>query len=177
MSNPLEDFVSEYGVSREKTAAPVPGGAAAFFNRYVAPVGSGFLGGMGTAAAAAAVAGVSMAATKMYNATTKLHDFKNMLKYNPDLVEHHQRDPKMFNQMYSSLRNMNPAFSKDPLVAGTYMRRMSENPLTAGGILTETVGHRGAFRTMLEDSLTAGASGAAKAYGERVKSNAGGGSP
>jgi hypothetical protein len=43
--------------------------------------------------------------------------------------------------MYSSLRRFNPAFAKDPLVAGTFLRRMSES-VVPGGVLTEALSMR-----------------------------------
>jgi hypothetical protein len=90
------------------------------------------------------------------DAATKQRDFRRMLSFNPDLQEHHERDPRMFNQMYSSLRTMNPGFAKDPLVAGTYMRRMSESPLTAGGVLTDAVGSRDKLPMLMQRATDKG---------------------
>jgi hypothetical protein len=97
--------------------------------------------GVGATAATAAVTGLGFAAQKIYDAMTKRMDFNTMLEHNPDLADHHGQNPKMFNQMFSTLRVMNPTFSKDPVVAGTYMRRMMESPLHAGGIAVEALGH------------------------------------
>lgn len=153
MSNPFDDFVSEYLPAQEKTA---------FFGTAMGELGKGVATGLGAATAAAAVAGVGMAATNVYRAATKSRDFRSMLSFNPDLQEHHDRDPRTFNQMYSSLRTMNPHFSQDPIVAGTYMRRMVENPLTAGGILTESVPARDKFVSPLSNSIDTGATVGAK---------------
>lgn len=147
MSNPFEDFVEEYLPEQEKTA---------FIGAASKELGRGVATGLGAAAAAGAIGTVGMAASKLYGAATKSRDFRAMLSFNPDLHEHHERDPRMFNQMYSSLRSMNPNFGKDPIVAGTYMRRMVENPMTAGGILTESVPAREKFRSPLSSALDTG---------------------
>jgi hypothetical protein len=154
MSNPLVDFLEEYEPATEKVAFSLGG-----FGKQVA---EGAMSGVAATAAAAALAGTSYAATQVYNAATKARDFRSMMSLNPDLHEHHQRDPRMFNQMFSSLREMNPTFSKDPLVAGTYMRRMVENPLTAGGILTESISTRDKFPGHMDKAVDTGMSAAAK---------------
>jgi hypothetical protein len=59
----------------------------------------------------------------------------------------------MFNQMYSSLRRMNPAYARDPLVAGTYMRQMLDSPLSAGGLLTQTVSTRDKFPGLMQPAV------------------------
>jgi hypothetical protein len=102
-------------------------------------VGRGVVGGGLAAAGAAAVGGAAAGASKLYDAATKAHDFRNMLEYNPDLVARHEENPKLFNQMFSTLRAFNPTFSKDPLVAGKYMREMSEDPLSAGGKVVDAL--------------------------------------
>ena len=151
MSNPFEDFVSEYGQVEEKTAGF--GSAVKGFGR---DFGSALGYGAATAAATSAIAGVGVAAKKIYDAATKTRDFKNMMSFNPDLQEHHERDPRMFNQMFTSLRTMNPAYSKDPLIAGTYMRQMVDSPLSAGGKLTDALGTRDKFRGALDRSIEEG---------------------
>lgn len=98
------------------------------------------LGRIGTQAAVVGGAGLLIgAAQKTYLAITKKRDFDAMLKHNPDLAEHQEANPQMFNQHYSSLRSMNPMFAKDPVVAGSYMRQMSMNPGTAGKVLVESL--------------------------------------
>lgn len=142
MANPLDDFLS----TRTKTAAPLP-------NKGLKKMGFGF-GGMGgkaketllhagaTGLVSAAGAGLGIAVQHLYDAATKTRDFRNMLEHNPDLHDEMQRDPKMFNQAFSTLRNMNPMFSRDPLIAGTYMRQMMDSPMTAGGKAVEALSHR-----------------------------------
>lgn len=113
--------------------------------------------GLGATAATAAVTGMGFAAQKIYDAMTKRMDFNAMLEHNPDLADHHGTNPKMFNQMFSTLRTMNPSFSKDPIVAGTYMRRMMESPMHAGGIAVEALGHgRGAPGLLTGSAMESG---------------------
>jgi hypothetical protein len=100
------------------------------------------IGAGASAAVGAGIAGVGAAAAHIHDAATKRRDFMRMMQMNPDLHDAHARDPKMFNQMYSSLRTFNPAFARDPIVAGTYLRRMAESPLVPGGILTEALSMR-----------------------------------
>ena len=155
MSNPFEDFLEEYGPAEEKTA-----GFADSAKGFGRDFGSALGFGAATAGASGVIAGIGVAAGKIYNAATKARDFRNMMSFNPDLQEHHDRDPRMFNQMFTSLRNMNPSYSKDPLVAGTYMRQMVESPLTAGGKLTDAIGNRDAFRSPFSKAVEEGMSGA-----------------
>lgn len=166
MSNPFEDFLEEYGPVEEKTAGFVD--SAKGFGR---DFGSALGFGAATAGASAVIGSLGIAANKIYGAATKARDFKNMMSFNPDLQEHHDRDPRLFNQMFTSLRNMNPAYSKDPLVAGTYMRQMSESPLTAGGKLTDAIGNRDAFRTPLSRAVEEGMSGAKERLKHHMKAD------
>lgn len=120
----------------------------------------------GTAAGAATVAGIGYAAREAYNALTKKRDFNNMLSANPDLKEMHSQDPKQFNLMFTSLRNMNPTFSKDPIVAGTFMRRMVDSPMTAGGVAVEAL--RAEVPSPVSNVFFQGAhSGAQQAFSKR----------
>ena len=124
------------------------------------------VGGMGAAAATATLGAGSMAAQKIWDAATKARDFRQMMAHNADLHEHHQRDPRTFNQLYTSLRTMNPTFAKDPIVAGTYMRQMVETPLNAGGILAQTIGTRDKFPSVLGRAADEGI-GASRSYFSR----------
>lgn len=129
------------------------------FGQHVGMAASGALaGGLGAAAAG----GIGMAVSKIVDAATKSHDFKEMLAANSDLHEHYQADPKKFNMMFSTLRTMNPQFSKDPLVAGAFMRRMALSPEGIGGIATEALGAHGDFENPLQEMFTGGAREGAK---------------
>lgn len=136
MGNPVDEYL--------KSCAPVEK-KAGLMDTVRGSFGRAFSGPeLGTLAwQTAAVGGVSAlvgAARKAYDAATKSTDFKSMLDVNPDLVESHAENPKMFNQYYSSLRNLSPAFAADPVVAGSYMRQMTEHPYNAGNVLVNSVG-------------------------------------
>lgn len=94
------------------------------------------------AGGAALVAGGAFAAEKAYDALTQGRDFRGMLAENPDIAEAHQENPKAVNRMYATLRTFNPAFSRDPLVAGSYVRQMLEDPLHAGGKVVDALNYR-----------------------------------
>ena len=98
----------------------------------------------------------TMAATKLYDAATKARDFRVMLENNADLAEKHKENPRQFNQMFSTLRNMNPEFSRDPLVAGSYMRQMVEDPMHAGGKAVEALNFRDKAQSPVSKALLEG---------------------
>lgn len=138
--NPLDKF------RQEKQALEKRAGFMSSFTKQIkqAPevMGHAMATGAATAAVGVGMTGMGLAAHKIYEAMTKRQDFNSMMSANPDLAEHHAQDPKRFNMMFTSLRSMNPTFSADPVVAGTYMRRMVESPLSAGGIAVEALGYR-----------------------------------
>ena len=160
MSNPLNEFLEEYG-QPEKTAFD--------WGRAASGAGNAAISGAAVTGMSAVIGGGAVAATKIFNAATKARDFRNMMQYNPDLQEHHDRDPRMFNQMFTSLRSMNPAYSKDPLIAGTYMRQMVDSPMTAGGKLTETLGTRDKFPSTLGRAAEEGMGTAKGTFIESMK--------
>ncbi len=124
--NPLEKYLA--AKPGEKTA-----GMMDMLQKAKTPAFNAAAGAAGMGAATAGVAAVSFGAQHLYDAITKRTDFRTMLEHNPDLHEHLERDPKFFNQAYSSLRSVNMQFSKEPLIAGNYMRQMMEAPMSAGG--------------------------------------------
>lgn len=162
MSTPVDEFLEEFAPA-EKTA------------NFREQFGKAMVGGLGAGAATAAIGAGAVAAKALMNAATKSRSFRQMLDHNPDLHDHHQADPKRFNQMYTSLHTMNPAFAKDPIVAGTYMRQMVESPMNAGGILAQTVGHRDAFPSLLDRSADDASSVARSHFGRRQGGSGGGG--
>lgn len=135
--NPVEEFL---GV-KEKTAN--------MFSQTLSKIPEHATSAAAGAAAGAAVglagAGLGAAVSKIIDAATKGHDFRQMMQSNEDLHPHYASDPKKFNLMFNTLRTMNPQFSKDPLVAGSFMRRMIESPMGIGGIAGEALKHRGDF--------------------------------
>jgi hypothetical protein len=138
MSTALDEFLAEKQAGfGSKLLGAVQGQGAQMPDMFA----KALAGAGANAAVGGAVIGGSFAAKKLYDAATKGRDFRRMIEYNPDLASEHERDPKNFNQLFSSLRTVNPAFSQDPIIAGTYMRRMVGSP-AAGGVLTDAVGMR-----------------------------------
>jgi hypothetical protein len=105
--------------------------------------GRRFAGDLATGAAttlgAGAVAGIGLGVRQLVGAATKKRQFREMMETNPDLQEHQKSNPRFFNTAYNSIRGLNPSYGKDPVVAGTLMRRMMETPDNAGGILMQTM--------------------------------------
>ena len=122
--------------------------------------------GVAGALATAGIAGATVAASKIYDAVTKNRDFRGMLQspFNADLQSHYESKPKEFNAAFSSLRTLNPEFSKDPMVAGTYMRRMmTYDPGSAGGLIVESLQHRKNFESPVQEAAISGGREGAKA--------------
>ena len=135
MKNPVEEFVEMSKKANFLTDA------AKKFPQHMAHAATG--------AAAGAVglmgAGLGAAVSGILDAATKGRDFRHMMEANEDLQMHHEQDPQRFNLMFNTLRNVNPEFSKDPLVAGSFMRRMIESPMGIGGIAGEALKQRGDY--------------------------------
>jgi hypothetical protein len=147
--NAVEEFLG-----MKKTAGPMSS-----FGQHA---GRAAAGGLAAGLGAAAAGGIGLAVSKIVDAATKSHDFKQMLENNQDLHEHYSNDPKKFNLMFSTLRTMNPQFSKDPLVAGAYMRRMVMAPEGIGGMAGEALGHRRDFEQPLQEMFSKGVGEGAK---------------
>lgn len=129
--NPIDDYLE---AKNEKTASRL--------SSFGRGVGSAAATGLGTAVAGAGVAAAGMAASKLYDAVTKARDFRAMMAspFNADLHEVHRDRPKEFNEVFSTLRAVAPEFSRNPMVAGTYVRRaMSFDPSSAGGVMREAL--------------------------------------
>lgn len=135
MANPVEEFLMA-----KEALGPVGSMLGRIRNNPMAQrLGGKMLesgaGGLAYAGMGLGVAGVAQAAQHLYSAATKKRDFDNMLAQNPHLISLHQEDPEGFGHMYTSLRAMNPEFSRDPLVAGSYMwEAMSRDPQSRGAV-------------------------------------------
>lgn len=141
---------------------------------FMGHLGAALAGSAGTALGAGALAAGGVAASKLYDAATKARDFKGMMgsTYNADLHEHYRDRPQQFLEAYSTLRNVNPEFSRDPMIAGTYMRRvMTDMPERAGGYLMEALQHRDKYPAPAHDTFMQGAmQGAVKGVEGGIKS-------
>lgn len=140
---------------------------------FAGGVGKLLLGGAQTALAAGVVGGVTMGADKVFDALTKGRDFNQMMKshFNADLHEVRQQNPEAFNEAFTNLRSVNPDLSKNPMVAGTYMRRMfSFDPASAGSILVEAKSQGEKQRSLgMEHALRGGELGIGHAYSEMLR--------
>ena len=93
------------------------------------------------ATAGLAVAGIGTAVSKGYGALkerfTKPRDYKAMMEANPSL----KKEPaKKVQMLYNSLRSMAPSMSKDPLIAGSFVRNTLEmSPESGPSIAPQTV--------------------------------------
>lgn len=110
------------------------------------------------AVATGGVAMAGIAASKLFDAATKSRDYRAMLAANPEVQEFARESPNQANAMFTSLRNLNPAYSKDPFVAGHFMRQMAAAPNDAGGYLMVATQDRAKFdhpvlETYLKGSL------------------------
>lgn len=115
---------------------------------------------LGTAAATGAVAMTGVAVSKLYDAATKSRDYRSMLAANPDLHDFARVNPNRASALFTSLRQINSEFSKDPFVAGEYMRRMAADPGREGGYLIQAAQERGRFgEPVLETYLKGGLEG------------------
>jgi hypothetical protein len=168
-----KNAVAEYLNAREKTAAP--GWGESFRS-----AGSGLPGqfahaattGLATAAVGAGIAGLGLAASKIMDAASKGRDFRAMLEHNEDLRAAHTEDPKKINMLFSTVRTMNPEFSKDPLIAGSAVRKMFAYPNGIEGHAAELAGGRRNFQSPLLDTfLKGGLEGAKGGVGEGARAN------
>ena len=115
-------------------------GAPQVLRDFASGVGQATANGAIAAISTAAVTATAVGARKVYQALTRERDFRNMMGANPHLQEYHDQDPKRFNLVYNSLRSMNPEFSADPIIAGSYMARASMAPAQAGTMLGTELG-------------------------------------
>lgn len=138
--------------------------------------GTALMAGAGTAVAGAAVTALAPAAANIFNAITKKRDFNQMMQspFNTDLHEHLSARPKEFNLAFSSLRSVTPEITRDPMIAGQYMRRvMQSTPDTAGGIVLEALQHKEKFGPgVVSEAFGRGATeGARSGFAESMKTD------
>jgi hypothetical protein len=129
MSNPLDDFLGEYG---EKTAVDWDKAGKSIAEHG----GNALVGAAAVGAGTAMLGGVGMAAQHIYNAATAKRDFRGMMQWNEDLAHEDQR---MVTQSFRTLRRFAPDMSKDPLVAGSVIRQMVQAPQGASGIMQQAL--------------------------------------
>ncbi len=129
--NPLTEFLSEYGPEEKR---------AAFLGSVAKHLPEQAALGIATAGAAGLIAGAGVGAHALYDAVTKGRDFRKMLSFNEDLAAQHKENPKYVNAAFSTLRRMNSDFSRDPMVAGAFVRQMAATPEAAFGLAGQAAG-------------------------------------
>jgi hypothetical protein len=167
--NPVEDYLEKKsdffgpaarGVLRGAKDA-LQGGVRAPFSgsRMGEELGGTIMHGAIGVAGAGAASLAALGVHKLYDAATKTRDFKSMLEYAPDIAEMHAENPQQVNQMFSTLRTFNPDFTRDPVVASNYVRRMVNEPVGAGGIATEALQSRDKMKHPYSDTVLRAAIG------------------
>lgn len=131
MTNPVEDFLLE----KQALGLNFGGLKSALRSPAAKHVGAGMATALGAGVGAAGFAAAVGGAEKAYLAATKVRDFRGMMEANPDLQAHQQADPGGFNRMFTSLRTFAPDFTREPMVAGAYMRNAMESPEESRGMV------------------------------------------
>jgi hypothetical protein len=131
MSNPVEEFL----LTKQALGLNLGGMRSALTSPTAKRIGGAAVAAVGAGIGAAGFAGAVGATEKMYLAATKTRDFRQMLEANPDLRAHQQADPAGFNRMFTSLRTFAPDFTREPMVAGAYMRNAMETPEESRGMV------------------------------------------
>lgn len=139
--NPVDAYLEKKASPFDIFRAPKPAMSAvtpmaSSLHNLGQTVGAGAAHALAGSAVLGGVAALSTAAGRMYDAVTKSHDMQQMLDAHEDLRAKHQENPKEINMYFSSLRQMNPDFTKNPLIAGHFVRQMAEmGPGQAGAVL------------------------------------------
>lgn len=151
--NPIEEYLSE------KTAG-FAGNFANEVGNALRPGNLGTLAGRGlvgagmSAVGAGAVAGATHGVQMLYDAATKAKDFRLMLAQDAELAQRQQENPKLVNQMFSTLRTFNPAFTRDPVVAAAYVSKMVGDPMHAGAHAVEALQYRDKTKNELSGQVS-----------------------
>lgn len=139
--NPLEEFlVQAEGIKeeKEKTAGFLGkiweglkhgtrdvGRGSDFASRF----GEALVPAMGVAAVGGTLAGGIEGYKAVKEKFTKTRDYKNMLEANPELKK---MDAASTQMIYNSLRSTAPSLAGDPLVAGSFVRRVMDYGVESG---------------------------------------------
>jgi hypothetical protein len=159
-SNPLSEYLSV------KTAAGPGDFMQGLSKKMNMRNAGGALGGALMGAGAAGAIGVAgFAAQKLVDAATKAHDFRQMLAFDANLAAKHEEDPRLVNQMFSTLRTFNPSFTKDPAVASSLVARMVDTPGGVSGMMGEVLPLRDKMRGQVGPVIMQGALGGVKGGG------------
>ena len=116
-------------------------------------VGAATLAGIG-----AGVAGINSLYGAASDAITKKRDFNRMLDFSPEVRYAHKTNPKLVNAAFDTLRHNDMDFSKDPLVASTFVSHMVDMQgqgafETALQMKSKSRPQQGAVQTVMETTL------------------------
>lgn len=140
--NPVEDFLKQAGfmdilrgigrgisTSLEPLAHDAQMLGSERAGRLMGQVGAPALTAAGLAAFSQ---GASKGLGALSNKFTKARDYKAMIRANPSL---NQADASTTQMYFNSLRHVSPSLSKDPLVAGSFVRNMLEMQPESGAAI------------------------------------------
>lgn len=150
--NPVDEYFETKEAGFGRSFANEVGNALRPGNLGMA-AGRGAVNAGFAAAGAGAVAGAAMGAQKLYDAATKARDFRAMLEADGRLAQLHQENPRLVNQMFSTLRSFNPSFTRDPIVASHYVFQMAETPTHAGSVAVSSLDYRDKAKNPLADKV------------------------
>jgi len=123
----------------------------------------------GVAAGAAAQAGVNAADVVVQEAMKK-HRFKKMVEVHPELADADQYDGTMVNRAWNTMHRFAPEMAADPLVAGTFVKRVSDAELIDHKTVSELIRAR---KDMGRPVGTQAAGGAGAAFTGAMKAVSG----
>jgi hypothetical protein len=120
MMNPLKAFLEE----KEKQAGFL-GDFGRSLQGALSPGALGHYTAPAIASAGVAAAGLGLKAgyDLLKEKLTRQRDYKIMVSANPSLRQH---DAKQVQMVYSSLRRLSPSMARDPLLAGSFVRKTIE---------------------------------------------------
>ena len=132
MSNPIDEALMSkeaiFGGAVQRVGQSMGGEGARDLSR-------GFREGVGAAAGTLLAGAVFSGAKKLWSAANERREFNEMLDTDPGLRDYQKDNPKFFNKAYKSLRQLNPTYGRDPIVASNMMRKMMDSPVGAGHLL------------------------------------------
>lgn len=138
--NAIDEAIALFGGEEEKTAMvgqAVGGLLGEGLGRLGKQTGQALAGGLAGAAAGALVGGLGDAVGHLHDAATKARDYRAMIAQHPHLE---QENPAAVQSAFTTLRRFAPEFSKDPLIAGSYVTKIVANSDNAATLMEGAMG-------------------------------------
>lgn len=114
--NPVEEFLSDESDGVEKTAG--------FWKAMKEPMKQVGIAAGGTLASAVAMGGAALGYKAIQDSIQKSRGFKSMLQENPNL---RKMDRSKVQRMYNTLYHVSPMAATDPMISGSWTKRMIHN--------------------------------------------------